>query len=95
MCNPLKDVEELFAQVETRIVNLETGEYTDELNVDQYDQRKASKDPHQSKELASGNDPAVLKRREKFSFVYLVKKTDGSLYRIVPPVRGYGFWSTL
>ncbi|MCH7689308.1 MAG: Na(+)-translocating NADH-quinone reductase subunit C, partial [Planctomycetes bacterium] len=91
-----QDVEELFKNVETRIVNLETGEYTDEVTVDQYDQRKASKDPQQSKKLSSEDDPAVLKRREKYSFVYLVKKeSDGSLDQIVLPIRGYGLWSTL
>ncbi|MCH7989393.1 MAG: NADH:ubiquinone reductase (Na(+)-transporting) subunit C, partial [Planctomycetes bacterium] len=67
----------------------------DEVAIDEFDQRKASKDPHQSKTLSSENDPAVLKRREKYSFVYLVKKTDGSLDQVVLPIRGYGLWSTL
>lgn len=91
-----QDVQELFKKyVETKIVDLETGEYTDKLNVDQYDQRKASKDPHQSKELSIENDPAVLKRREKYSLVYLIRKEDNSLDQIVLPIRGYGLWSTL
>lgn len=90
-----KDVEKLFLQVETRIVNLETGEYTDEPNVDQYDQRKAAKDPDWSKKIPSENDPAVLKRREKYSLVYLIRKENNSLDQIVLPIRGYGLWSTL
>jgi Na+-transporting NADH:ubiquinone oxidoreductase subunit C len=93
--NKNQEVEELFSQVETKIVNLETGRFTDEVTKDQYDQRKASKDPNLSKKLPSENDPAVLKRREKYSYVYLVKKPDGSLDQIVLPIRGYGLWSTL
>jgi Na+-transporting NADH:ubiquinone oxidoreductase subunit C len=89
------DVEELFKNVETRIVDLESGRFTDEVAIDQYDQRKAANNPELSKTLSSDNDPAVLKRREKYSFVYLVNNSDGSLAQIVLPIRGYGLWSTL
>ena len=40
-----KTVDELFSQVTTKLVDLDTGKFTDAVNVDTYDQRKASKDP--------------------------------------------------
>jgi Na+-transporting NADH:ubiquinone oxidoreductase subunit C len=91
---PGKTVDELYAQITPRVVNLNTGEYTDEFNPETYDQLKASKDPALSKALSNSEDVAGIKRREQFATVYLVEK-DGELSRIILPVRGYGLWSTL
>ena len=88
-----EDVSQLFEQVEIKLVDLSTGEYTTVL--ENYDQRKASRDPELSDTIPSDRDPATLKRREKYSFVYLVKMSDSTLDQIVLPIRGYGLWSTL
>jgi len=88
-----EDVSQLFGQVEIKLVDLSTGEYTTVL--ENYDQRKASRDPELSDTIPSDRDPATLKRREKYSFVYLVKMSDSTLDQIVLPIRGYGLWSTL
>ncbi len=88
-----EDVEDQFKQVQIRIVNLKTGEYTDAVQVGVYDQRKASKDPDLSKPLDRVIDVATIKRLEKYAYVYLVDHEDGPL--IVLPIRGYGLWSTL
>lgn len=87
------DLEELFKRIETKIVVLEDGTYSD-VEPEDYDQVKASKDPKQSERLISKNDLAGIKRKEKLSFVYLVKK-NGKLDQVVLPIRGYGLWSTL
>ncbi len=41
------------------------------------------------------NDIASLKTREKFTFIYFVKGSDGKVERYVFPIRGRGLWSTL
>ena len=87
-----KSVDEIFAGIEARVVNLETGEYADDMDPETYDQRKAQKDPEMSDALAV--DPASIKRREKFATVYLVKEGD-AVERVILPIRGYGLWSTL
>lgn len=86
-----KTVESMFKQIEVRVVNLDTGEFT-ETDPATFDQRKASKDPARSEVLT--NDPASIKRLEKQAKVYLVRK-EGSLESIILPIRGYGLWSTL
>lgn len=99
-----KSIEEQFKQVTTRIVNLDSGAYatSTELSelaasgypVNGFDQRKLAKDPKFSVKLPGKEDPASIKRKEKFGAVYLVEK-DGVVDRIILPVHGYGLWSTL
>lgn len=101
---PGKSIDEQFQQVTTRIVNLETGAYATETELDElsaagypvekFDQKKLSKDPKFSEKLEGGADLASIKRQENFAAVYLVEK-DGAVDRIILPVHGYGLWSTL
>ncbi len=92
LAQPGKSIDELFEGIEARVVNLDTGEYADDMDAANYDQRKAQKDPALSDALV--DDPASIKRREKFATVYLVKEGD-SVKRVILPIRGYGLWSTL
>lgn len=89
-----KSVAEQFKQVEVKIIDFRTGKYTDDVNFDTYDQRKASKDPQLSVGLEKAEDIAGIRRRENYSFVYLVKNDEG-LSKVILPIRGYGLWSTL
>jgi Na+-transporting NADH:ubiquinone oxidoreductase subunit C len=88
-------VEEQFAQISTRIVDLRTGLFTDEVDPLLYNQRKAAKDRALSIALSSEDDLAKIARRENFAIVYLVEDTSGSVDKIILPVHGYGLWSTL
>ncbi|MEJ2042546.1 MAG: Na(+)-translocating NADH-quinone reductase subunit C [Reinekea sp.] len=90
-----KTVEEQFKQVETRLVNLETGKFSDEFDVETFDPVKATTDPALSEKLPASEDIASIKRRENYTEVYIVRDTSGDLQTIVLPIRGYGLWSTL
>lgn len=90
-----KTVEELFAQVETRLVNIETGQFSTEFNVETFDPVKAVRDPEVSETLDPSIDIASIKRRENFTEVYLVRDTAGEIDTVILPIRGYGLWSTL
>lgn len=92
LSQPGKSVDELFAGIEALVVNLDTGEYAEDMDPANYDQRKAEKDPALSAALS--DDPASIKRREQFATVYLVKEGD-TVNRVILPIRGYGLWSTL
>ncbi|RDL43172.1 Na(+)-translocating NADH-quinone reductase subunit C [Marinomonas piezotolerans] len=101
MLQPGESVDEVFATVEKRLVNLNTGRFATEaelkeagVNVDSYVQQAAAKDPALSTSLKGGNDPAGIKRRAKFATVYIVKDEDAKA-RIILPVHGYGLWSTM
>lgn len=90
-----ESVEEQFEKVTARVVNLETGTFTDEVDPDEYDQLAASRDPETSNKLTEEQDIASLSRREKYAKVYLVEDEDGQLETIILPIRGYGLWGTL
>ena len=88
------DVETQFEQITTRIVDMETGRFTDAVDPASYDQRKAAKDPAFSVELSGDEDIAKIKRRARYSTVYLVEGEQG-IEKIILPISGYGLWSTL
>jgi Na+-transporting NADH:ubiquinone oxidoreductase subunit C len=90
-----KSVEEQFAQVSTRVVDLRTGKFVEDVDPQNYDQRKAAKDPKASTDLSDEEDIANIGRRENYSLVYVVEDTSGELEKIILPVRGYGLWSTM
>ena len=89
-----KTIDELFEQVETKVIDVATGEYTDAVDAITYDQERASKDPATSVRLTKQQDLASISSRANYANVYLVR--DGaSISKIVLPVKGYGLWSTL
>jgi Na+-transporting NADH:ubiquinone oxidoreductase subunit C len=95
LMTPGGDIEQLFAKVEPRVVDLTTGEFADLPDPAAFDQRKASRDPSTSVQLAPAEDIAGIKRRANMASVYLVRNEDGSLRSVILPVHGYGLWSTM
>ncbi len=89
-----KSVDELFQQIETRVVDMQTGEFTDEVDAKTFDQRKASKDPVYRVALDRDQDIAQIGGRSKYANVYLLK-TNNQLDKIILPIKGYGLWSTM
>ncbi len=90
-----KDVLGTFANtVTTKLVDLDTGMFSVEADVETYDQIKASKNATLSDELDGDDDIAKISRREKLGLVYLIQG-DAGLETVVLPIRGYGLWSTL
>ena len=91
------DVDQLFEQrIEPRIVNLETGAFTDAVDAATYDAKIAARDPEMSMPVAPEDDIASIKRKASYATVYLVKGQDGGQYEtVIIPVHGYGLWSTL
>lgn len=90
-----KDIDAAFAEkIEAKIVNLETGDYVDNINADEYDQRKAAKDPAQSIAIPKEKDIAHIRVKAKLAKVFLVKE-GSAIKSIILPVSGYGLWSTL
>jgi len=95
MLDESKAIEEQFAQVSTRIVDLRTGEFSNDVTPGNYDQRKAAKDPETSTNLTDDEDLARISRRAHYALVYLVEDNDGKVDKIILPIHGYGLWSTL
>ncbi len=90
-----EQVKQMFDEkIEARLVDLETGMYSDAYDPITFDPLASSKDPALSKALSGSEDIASIKRRERYSTVYVVEH-DGQLDTLIIPVRGYGLWSTL
>lgn len=91
-----KSVEQSFADIETRLVELDSGKFvsSDTISPDQYDQLNAAMSSDMGEAIPKDEDIAGIGRQEKYSFIYLVKKGD-KVEQIVLPIRGKGLWSTL
>jgi len=86
----------IFAQeFEQHIVDLRTGDLVPEVDAAGFDQLKTARDPELSTPLSKDRDIATLLRRENHASVYMKRSPDGSLEKLVLPVRGYGLWGTL
>jgi Na+-transporting NADH:ubiquinone oxidoreductase subunit C len=94
LLEPGRSIEELFEQVEARLVDLDTGEFSDRFAPDEFDQQIAARNPELSHALAPGEDIANIRRRAHYAQVYLVRQA-GELDKIILPVHGYGLWSTM
>lgn len=88
------DVEALFSQVETRLVDLETGRFTDAVDPETYDPHKAENDPAMSVRVPPEEDIASIQRRARYLPVYFVRQ-NGDVETIIIPIHGYGLWSTM
>ena len=89
-----KSIDELFKQVETHVVDISTGEFTDAVPVATFDQRKASKEKEYRIDLSSDQDIAGIGGMSKYANVYLVRDA-GNISKIILPIKGYGLWSTM
>lgn len=91
-----RQVKALFAErIRARVVDLQTGKFSTAHDAQAFDPLKAAKDPKLSDALPGDQDIASIKRRERFTTVYLVESADGAVETLILPVRGYGLWSTL
>lgn len=90
------EVKALFNErIVARLVDLETGKFSDEFDAQTFDPLAAAKDPALSENLSGAEDIASINRRENYSVVYMVENDEQQMETLILPVRGYGLWSTL
>ncbi|MDD1507971.1 Na(+)-translocating NADH-quinone reductase subunit C [Pseudomonas sp. CNPSo 3701] len=80
--------------IQARLVDLDTGKFSDKFDPVTFEPLAAAKDPELSRALPASEDIASIRRLERYTTVYVVEK-DGQLDTVILPVRGYGLWSTL
>jgi len=91
---PKEEIEKAFGSVETKLINLETGEEATGVDVASFDLEKADKDPKAALSIPRDEDIARIKTRAKIRPVYIVK-TGGNVSQIILPFHGKGLWSTM
>ncbi|MCL4106573.1 UNVERIFIED_CONTAM: hypothetical protein GTU68_009707 [Idotea baltica] len=82
MLDESKTIDEQFAAITTRVVDLRTGTFSEDVDPDKYD-------------LDAKQDIAKIGRRENYAVIYLVESEAGDYEKIILPIRGYGLWGTL
>ncbi|MBZ5712608.1 Na(+)-translocating NADH-quinone reductase subunit C [Nannocystis pusilla] len=88
-----EEIKKRFADnIKPEIVDLKAGVAAQGIDPASFDQRKAQKDPAQSR-VAPPNAAKVL-RLPNNALVYKVVK-DGKVDTLILPIEGYGLWSTL
>ena len=91
---PGADIGAIFESIETRLVELDSGEYTDAIEADGFDEIAAAKDAELGTTIAADADIAKIRQRARFAPVYLVRE-DNQLSQVILPVYGAGLWSTM
>jgi len=91
-----KSVDALFAAIDSKVVDLASGQFVSEEKVapESYRQLKAALSDDGGRALTAEEDLARIRRLEKYSLVYLVKEGERVMQYILP-VRGKGLWSTM
>jgi Na+-transporting NADH:ubiquinone oxidoreductase subunit C len=87
-------IEAQFSKIKTRIVDLQSGEFTSDFDVATFDSRAAARDPETSYRISPDLDLAAIKARSRYKDVYLVMDGD-ELQQLILPVHGKGLWSTM
>ncbi len=87
-------LEEQFRNIQPRIVDLQSGEFTDEFDVATFDSRAAARDPETQITIPSEQDLAGIKEHSRYQDIYLVMEDD-TLQQVILPVYGKGLWSTM
>ena len=92
--SPGVDISERFESIETRLVDLDSGDYSDVLDPGDFDEIAAAKDPELGMNISPGADIANIRQRARYAPVYLVREGD-ELSQVILPVYGAGLWSTM
>ena len=92
--DPDVPVVEQFGNIEARLVDLETGDYVDDMDASSFDAEAAANDPDLSVNIPKDKDIAKIGRRAVYAPVYVVLE-GGEPQQYILPVRGKGLWSTL
>lgn len=86
-------VENAMMNIKTIVVDLDQGKIVD-INPNSYELSKELREEGKYKFLSAENDIASIKKREKYSKVYIEYKDD-KINTLILPVRGYGLWGIL
>ncbi len=94
-----KQITDMFTDgtIEPRVVDLQSGEYVEDKEIanPSFDERKAAKDEKMNTTIHAGKFGIGIGKREKYTWVYLVKDKQGTLQQVVLPIYGKGLWSTM
>ena len=87
------DIAKAFSAFEPHILSLESGQFTDQFEIESFDQLARSTDPEIVRQLS--DDPAGIGSQLKYQMVYILRDQSDQIDKVVLPIKGYGLWSTM
>lgn len=90
-----EEIDQKYQQIQKKVIDFQTGDISQQIDIESYDQRKASKDPKMSKALSGEEDIASVLRVAHHGEVYEVLDENSQVVRLILPIKGYGLWSTM
>ncbi len=89
-------IQELNQWISAKLVNLETGQYTDVIDIDNYDLIEVTSSTANSVEITDPEYDPGEPRRPNIMKVFFVKRPGSTkIQQVVLPVFGKGLWGTL
>lgn len=88
------EIERAYQSVEAKVIELKSGETTNEVEPESFNTKDAAKNPKYSVEIPASKDIAKIKKKSRLAKVFFIKK-EGKIDQVVLPVHGKGLWSTL
>ncbi len=89
-----EEIDALFAKIEPRVVDLQTGEFVEDISPDDINEAAELKTPGEHITLSTEDDVAGIRQRANLRVVYFLRDDD-KIERIILPVRGRGLWSMM
>src|SRR3970040_10627 len=86
------DVDSLFKQIETRVVDVSTHEFAEKVAPENVDPARDAQEP--SRRIDVEDPRPVLRHVCKYPLIYLTRE-GGKIQRVILPVQGKGLWSTM
>jgi len=91
-----EQVDELNQWISAKLVELETGQYTTELDIDNYDLQEVSNREDTSIAITDPEYDPGEQRRPRIMKVFFVKRPGSEqIQQVVLPIYGKGLWGTL
>ena len=93
-----KSIEEQFNSITSKLIDFENNTIIDsfgDIDLSTYDHVEYSKKDGYFSPIAPNDDIAVIKNREKFGKIFILKDSENNLSKVILPIRGYGLWGTL
>lgn len=89
-------IDELYEWVSEKMVDLESGEYAEDVDPSTYDLVEATQNPDTSVEITAPKIDPGEERRPKVMKVYFVRQPgNDKIKQVILPVYGKGLWGTM
>ena len=92
------NIEEQFSVLEAMFIDFSNNEIVsaiEGLDLDSYDPVEYSRKDGFFTAIPNDEDIAIVKNKENYGKIFILRDENNSINKVVLPIRGYGLWGTL